>query len=234
MVSPLDPQTLTFHVFEDPNPSEDSPCLSMNSADFVWRSAQWLGLSHASEPSLAVWRDLVSQQVSENQGFETQVFFIGGSQKVFLDQNFINNLKVLFTPKPRRAEEEREKISVALQYFERNVLPKAFVINDVGGWAGNEMLSCPDFRQQDCFDEQASVLPFLLLLNELKLLEFHDIQGEVYNSDHAHVANALVELADEKTKQNVWIVDTWIKNQGEPPYIGLYEDWTIQDWLENE
>lgn len=218
-------------VYNDYEPTLESQCVTMNMPDWALRSAGWQGLDHSLEPSLAQWQERIATSVRVTQGFETLVYFIGGQQRVTVDQQLFALLSQPFHPKPTSAATERAALQNAIVLFEMHVLPKAYVSEDVGGWRGNNMISCSALRQQDCYDEQASLLPFLVALKAAGFLVFHDIEGEVMNFNGEHCANALVETAmSSGAASQHWVVDSWVNDQVELPVILPLDAWLQKDW----
>ena len=77
--------------------------------------------------------------------------------------------------------------------------------------------------QQDCIDESTNTFQYLMALQNLELLNWHEV-GEkkrriVWFATHW---SAVIR---ETATQQLYAVDSWYRDNGEPPYIQKLEDW---------
>lgn len=225
----LSPKTIeeTPHDAQDNAPTSPA-CVRSDSSDFYERIKSWTYRDRTTKPTDEEIRIAIDQSLSSSGGFPLTVSFIGGHFTLSITTEDFKKLSVPFFPDPQNSNEERRAIAQAVALFEREILPRAFITNDAGGWRGNSVFSCPQNRQQDCFNEQETLYGFLYALQQKDFLKFHTLFGLAENNNKNHHANMILDL---KTAE-AWIVDSWVNNQGEEPWIGLQSEWKKKTWLE--
>ena len=87
-----------------------------------------------------------------------------------------------------------------------------------------------DTRQFDCIDSSRNTTSLLLLLDQLKLLRYHNVdvpvaRGFLIDGRYPHVTAVLVEKANG-TK---WAVDSWTVGYGQDLEIMPLERWMTLD-----
>ncbi len=82
-------------------------------------------------------------------------------------------------------------------------------------------------KQQDCIDESTNTYQYLKALEKLDLLKWHHVAPKkrriVWFATHWTAV-----IADNETSQ-LFAVDSWYRDNGEPPYIQKLEDWEDKD-----
>ena len=121
------------------------------------------------------------------------------------------------------AEGERVQIAFALARIETLVAEQANTGNDVGGSFSGFGRS----NQLDCVDEMVNTATYLTLMYEDELFEFHRPGRRVTEALSSrgfwpHTVSTVIDTTDERH----YVIDTWIKNNGEVPYVMALSDWT--------
>lgn len=78
-------------------------------------------------------------------------------------------------------------------------------------------------QQQDCIDESTNTLQYLNALLSRRLLVWHDLAYKKRRI--VWFATHWTAVIQEKDSQQLYAVDSWYRNNGEPPYIQPLEDW---------
>lgn len=147
---------------------------------------------------------------------------------------------------------ERDALSDAVARFEKIVGPKAGTARDIGGLAGNDVITnaqeaMMDFKgrlhvreadgQQDCTNEAWTTMGFIDAVMQHGLLIYHDmpkknalVELESQVLRNLHVAVLLLDKSDSQPKE--WVVDSWPRDNGEPPDIWPRAKW-MRYWLKN-
>ena len=78
-------------------------------------------------------------------------------------------------------------------------------------------------KQQDCIDESTNTLQYLNALEERNLLNWHRVEPKVRRIVWfiSHWTAVISELETKK----LFAVDSWYRDNGEPPYLQLLADW---------
>ncbi len=148
-----------------------------------------------------------------------------------------------------RATLEREALSDAVSRFEMIVGPKTGTAGDVGGLAGNDVITnaqqvMMDHKgrlrvkeaegQQDCVNEAWTTKGFIEALMQRGLLMYHDMPAETAIFElpsrilkSVHVAVLLLDKSYGEPQE--WIVDSWPRDNGMPPDIWPRAKW-IKYW----
>jgi hypothetical protein len=125
------------------------------------------------------------------------------------------------------AAAERKAVAAAGAWFDRRVGPVAGTANHVAR-AGMKYMY--DVQQFDCIDSSRNTTSLLLVLDQLKLLRYHDVdvpeaRGHLFDGRPPHATAVLVEKADG-TK---WSIDSWTVGYGQPLEIMPLERWKTLD-----
>lgn len=124
-------------------------------------------------------------------------------------------------PMPMHAEAERTCIAEMLAGFERVVGAKTGTDADRGGTFGN---SAHD-GQMDCNDEAINTTNYLKLMQQHRLLQFHEImdvarRGFFFNG-WPHTTAVIREIESGQR----YAVDAWFYDNGHPAVIIPFETW---------
>ncbi len=79
-------------------------------------------------------------------------------------------------------------------------------------------------RQMDCIDESTNTYQYLLALQQLDLLKWHQVhpkQRRIVWFVATHWTASISEVGSEQ----VYAVDSWYRDNGEMPYIQPLDDW---------
>ena len=130
-------------------------------------------------------------------------------------------LKRVFTPKPSNARNERERIRQAIALLERIVGDVTGTDQDIGGnYDPNRNYP----RQMDCIDESTNTMHYLKLLNQLDLLKWHQPKQRAFRSRFL-IDGHWTAVIKEIHNQQLYAVDSWYEDNGEPPEIQPLVDW---------
>ncbi len=78
-------------------------------------------------------------------------------------------------------------------------------------------------HQQDCIDESTNTFQYLFALQKRGWLKWHKVAGK-----HRRIvwfASHWTALIEDLTDHQIYAVDSWYRDNGEPPYIQKLEDW---------
>lgn len=118
---------------------------------------------------------------------------------------------------------EREQLRRAVAAFERVVGRLAGTADDRGG----DLATFRTLRPQlDCVDESINTTTYLTLLEDAGLLRWHSVEprarrGYLLFGGFFHYSAVIREHA---TGQR-WAVDSWFRDNGEPPDVIAFEVW---------
>ena len=136
--------------------------------------------------------------------------------------------KIFETTDFRTPHEERQMISTAVATIEAIVGPIVGTENDKGGVLENQFVG--NIEKQDCVDESASTTSYLKYLQDNELIFMHTIvvpqsRGALIDGRWPHFSAV---IKDKKNKKQ-FVVDSWYRDNGEPPVIMELKDW-VYDW----
>ncbi len=147
--------------------------------------------------------------------------------KITLPAATEKKLKTIFKKPAKNSEEERQKITKAIQILE----------TDIGALTGTHTDKRGTFRlyeeekieglQQDCIDESTNTTIYLSLLNQMKLLQFHypifpaNRQPFLGGAPWWH-QTAVIQ--DSETSEK-FAVDSWFRDNGHAPFIVPLQEW---------
>jgi len=145
-----------------------------------------------------------------------------------------NKLRKIFKNKSDTAEKERQKISTAIQIFEKDIGNITNTENDKRGTFRlyQDKAETTKTFQQDCIDESTNTTIYIALLEELELLQFHRVsfpasrQPFLSGAPWWHQTAVIVNIETNEK----YAVDSWFKDNGSPAYIVPYKEWKA-GWL---
>lgn len=143
-------------------------------------------------------------------------------------------LRDVFNPLAREAEEERERLRLAIALMEKYVGEKTGTSNDKGGtFNGGE-------GQMDCIDESINTSMYLTMFQNFGLMRWHRIQDRATRGwfifggwPHTTAVISATGLLGEGEGRH-WVVDSWFLDNGELPYILPLEQWKSGWWPSRE
>lgn len=119
-------------------------------------------------------------------------------------------------------EGERAQIAFALARMEQLVAP----IANTGGDVGGSFSGFGRTNQLDCVDEMVNTTTYLTMMYNDGLFRFHrpgQRQTEALSA-RGFWPHTVMTVYDTTTRQE-FVIDTWIKNNGEVPYVMALRDW---------
>ncbi len=125
----------------------------------------------------------------------------------------------VFSLPTQDAAQEKQQIRRAIAKMERIAGAKAGTEVDRGGNYNGEDLS----MQQDCIDESTNTLQYLQALQRRGWLRFHrvDLKQRRIRWFFTHWSATIRQLDNGE----VFAVDSWYRDNGQPPYLQRIEDW---------
>ena len=125
------------------------------------------------------------------------------------------------------AAAERKAVAAAGAWFDRRVGPLAGTANHVAR-AGMKYMF--DTHQFDCIDSSRNTTSLLMVLDQLNLLRYHDVdvpvaRGFFLDGRPPHATAVLVE----KTSGSKWSIDSWTVGYGEALEVMPLERWKSLD-----
>jgi hypothetical protein len=136
-------------------------------------------------------------------------------------------LATLLAPGQASAEAERRAIATAVVWFDRRVGPHAGTTHRIAR-AGVMTKTGPG--QMDCIDTSRNTTSLFLILDQLRLLRHHQVDGPVargylLDGRGLHATAVLRETRSGKK----WAVDNWTRNYGERPDVMPLEQWMAEN-----
>lgn len=136
------------------------------------------------------------------------------------DYKFLEELKTLFvgvlTP-----NEERIALKKAIAVIEKNVGKATGTENDR---ASLGVFGAGDPSQMDCVDEATNSTSYLIILNKIGVLKFHDIMAPNWKGGLFKWTHYAAVIKDRQTGV-LFAIDSGVGNNGEPPLIKPYSKW---------
>ena len=130
-----------------------------------------------------------------------------------------DELADIFAPPAADAAEEKQRIRAAIARMETFAGALSGSEADLGGnYNGHDLP-----KQQDCIDESTNTLQYLLALERRGWLRFHrvDLKQRRIVWFISHWTATIREIDSGR----VFAVDSWFRDNGEPPYLQAIEDW---------
>jgi hypothetical protein len=118
---------------------------------------------------------------------------------------------------------ERKAVAAAGAWFDLRIAPVAGTKNHVARAGADYMF---DIRQFDCIDSSRNTTSLLLVLDELKLLRYHDVyapeaRGFLIDGRAPHATAVLVD----KSTGTKWSIDSWTVGYGRALEIMPLDRW---------
>lgn len=140
-------------------------------------------------------------------------------QTVKFDAQQWQAIRVLFTPAAGSAADERAMIRRAIAQME------AFAgaltgTSDIGG----NVAGAGRPGQMDCIDESTNTTTYLTLLQQDGLLHWHAVRERAQRDKWIIDIHWTAVIRDTDSGQ-LYAVDSWFLDNGQPPYIQKLEDW---------
>jgi hypothetical protein len=134
------------------------------------------------------------------------------------------NLTSLLAQGRGSAAAERNAVAAAAAWFDRRVGPQAGTTQRIARAGG---LSSGGPGQMDCIDTSRNNTSLLLILDQLKLLRFHQVDAPVARGfvTSPHATAVLREIRGGQK----WAVDNWTHKYGEKPDVMPLEKWMAAD-----
>lgn len=134
-------------------------------------------------------------------------------------------LRGLFHPLARNAAEEREILRQAIALMEKIVGVATGTSSDKGGtFNGGD-------GQMDCIDESINTTLYLTMFQNFGLMREHKVEDRAtrgwFIGGWPHTTAVISETAvlREGGSRQLWAVDSWFLDNGEPPFILPLEKW---------
>jgi hypothetical protein len=155
-----------------------------------------------------------------NCNFITQIKF---------EDDDVEYIKSIFSDKDSRTPyQERQMIASAIATMETITGDIVGTKDDKGGVLENEHIG--NKTKQDCVDESATTTTYLNFLIKHELVYLHEIvvpqsRGALIDGRWPHFSATI----RDKTTKKQYVVDSWFRDNGEPPVIMELQDWVF-DW----
>jgi hypothetical protein len=134
----------------------------------------------------------------------------------------------LFIPLAKSAEQERDQIKQAIALFETFSGQQSLTYLDK---AKND-LSHGSRGQLDCIDEATNSTVYLRILASANLLKWHQQSSRITRGIFSGNAPHTTATITEAETGQVFAVDSWFEDNGEPPHIVPFSDWK-RGWKPN-
>lgn len=134
-------------------------------------------------------------------------------------------LRDVFQPLARNAEEERERLRRAIALMEKFTGAAIGTWRDKGGtFNGGE-------GQMDCIDESINTSLYLTMFQKYGLMRLHRVEDREtrgwFLAGWPHTTAVIGEVASSPGAESgrLWAVDSWFLDNGEPPFILPLATW---------
>jgi hypothetical protein len=183
-----------------------------------------LGPSHAQDAGIVgAYSELSLTLPTTNLVIVCHGFGCGYRTPVALTAGDRSKLASLLAAGRASAQAERSAVAAATAWFDRRVGPDAGTTKRVARANG---VSRSGPGQMDCIDTSRNNTSLLLVLDQLKLLRHHKVEGPVargffIDGRGPHATAVLRELRSGEK----WAVDNWTHGYGERPDVMPLERW---------
>ncbi len=128
-------------------------------------------------------------------------------------------IRRIFTPAATSAALEKQQIRHAIALMEDFAGQMTGTWQDRGGNYNGEDLAF----QQDCIDESTNTYQYLMALQKRNLLHWHRVSEKQRRIRwfFTHWTATIEQIDNGK----IYVVDSWYRDNGQPPYIQPLEDW---------
>jgi hypothetical protein len=138
------------------------------------------------------------------------------------DRQQWSDIKSLFAPQTLNPDQEKQAIRKAVGMMESFSGEIAGTSLDKGGnYPGYDII-----KQMDCIDESTNTFQYLSALEDLKLLKWHKVEPKKRRTRWLLFDHWTAVISDN-TSGRKFAVDSWYRDNGEPPYIQLLKDWQV-------
>ncbi len=144
------------------------------------------------------------------------------NQEIYYDARQWSDIKQLFTSAALTADQEKQAIRKAIakmESFSGEIAGTS--LDKAGNYPGYDII-----KQQDCIDESTNTFQYLSALEDLKLLKWHKVEPKKRRTrwffDH------WTAVISENSSNQKFAVDSWYRDNGEPPYIQPLQDWQVK------
>jgi hypothetical protein len=132
-------------------------------------------------------------------------------------------IKAIFDTQPLDATGEKQAIRKAvglMEHFSGEIVGTS--LDKAGNYPGYDLE-----KQQDCIDESTNTYQYLKAIEELDLLKWHKVAPKKRRI--VWFATHWTAVIEEHQSKQLFAVDSWYRDNGEPPYIQKLEDWEDKD-----
>lgn len=127
----------------------------------------------------------------------------------------------LFLPPPLDAVQERERIAQAIALMEAMVGPLTGTEQD----KGRNFQGVGIEGQMDCIDESTNTTTYLTMLLKDGLLKWHSVEDRATRGFFIFGWPHTTAVMRDTVTGQLYSVDSWFLDNGQPPYIQKLEDW---------
>lgn len=127
----------------------------------------------------------------------------------------------LFLPPPLDAVQERERIAQAIALMEAMVGPLTGTEQD----KGRNFQGVGIEGQMDCIDESTNTTTYLTMLLKDGLLKWHSVEDRATRGFFIFGWPHTTAVIRDTVTGQLYAVDSWFLDNGQPPYIQKLEDW---------
>lgn len=132
-----------------------------------------------------------------------------------------SGIRALFEPAPATPRDERAAVADAVARLEQIAGEQHPTCWDLGRNTVNEQHA---EGRLDCKDESINTTVYLLLLQQEGLLRHHDVMTRLVRRPYVFRVHYTAQLRERPSGQR-YVVDSWFRDNGEPPYVQLAEAW---------
>jgi hypothetical protein len=150
------------------------------------------------------------------------------NQEIYYNAQQWSDIKQLFTSAALTADQEKQAIRKAIakmESFSGEIAGTS--LDKAGNYPGYDII-----KQLDCIDESTNTFQYLSALEDLKLLKWHKVEPKKRRTrwffDH------WTAVISENTSNQKFAVDSWYRDNGEPPYIQPLQDWQVKKSFPDE
>jgi hypothetical protein len=129
-------------------------------------------------------------------------------------------IRRLFSPEPASPWEERERIALAVGKLESLAGKLTGIDNDRGGSLAGLWMS----NQMDCVDESTNTHTYLVMLKNDGLLKYH-VPADNARRFRPRLYQHYTAVIEETATQQKYAVDSWFRDNGQPPFIIPLSTW---------
>jgi hypothetical protein len=149
-------------------------------------------------------------------------------RSIAFSEDDIQSIKAVFKQFDRSQSDERFAIARAIALFEKVAASQSPVYNDKAKNYNDNGLS----GRMDCIDATVNTTRYLNFINNLGLIDRHQLQPPIYRSPYImgqHWAAQIKDLSDGQS----YAVDSWQSDIGQPPIIQKVNLWKTREAIES-